>query len=217
MAAFSLPQGEVKESPHAKFMKPQKVGKKPIHKKVAKSANPSRSYGFPCPYCSHPRTYVLKQSGNVDPLNYYYRRRRICFKCAEAPNAKPQDGRFTTRELIVVQSELIVVKSDGTREPWDRKKLKRSIEAAFAKRHITPERLQRILFGIEDILDRRNDEKDNIQAAKGMYIAVPSKRIGAMVLNSLKELDQVAYLRYASIFFRFQSTDDYQTLIDGLL
>lgn len=171
---------------------------------------------IPCPFCGHDKTYVINSRGVAS--NPVIRRRRICYNCNDAD---PNTGKFTTYERIEIVSSMVVIKNDGKREPFKREKLERSLKLAFTKRNLSAERLDRVINSIISALDVHSQkESTKVHASKtptrDQYITVPSKRIGAMCLSSLKDLDHIAYTRYASIFFKFHSLDNYQTLIDSL-
>lgn len=195
-----------------KVPKPRK--KKAFREQKTIDPNASRVHGFPCPFCGNNKTYILNQSGLWKSKTYQYRRRRICYTCADAHPENKLTGRFTTYESITTLSEVVVIKADGSHEPWNRAKLKASIEKCFAKRIISADRLGRIVVNIEMAIALR---ADGSKTAPNQTVAIASNKVGAMVLNSLKELDQVAYMRYASVFFKMVSVDSYQTLIDSLI
>ena len=122
------------------------------------------------------------------------RRRRFCANCGQ---------RFTTIERTQLR-ELTVVKSDGRRVPFDREKLARSIRIALRKRPIQEERIERIVNGIVRQLES-SGESD-----------IPSKQIGELVMDTLRELDQVAYVRFASVYRNFREAKDFEDFIGSL-
>jgi len=116
------------------------------------------------------------------------RRRRQCEGCA---------ARFTTFERIQLR-ELYVLKSEDKREPFDREKLIRSVSIAARKRPIDPVRLEKLVSGIQRQLETQGENE------------VPAKRIGEMVMEGLKGLDSVAYIRFASVYKDFREARDFE-------
>ena len=145
-----------------------------------------------CPFCGHEDTQV-KDSRPADDGSAI-RRRRLCGNCGQ---------RFTTVERVQLR-ELTVLKSDGRRVPFDRDKLARSIRIAMRKRPVDDERIERIVNGIVRQLES-SGESD-----------VPSERIGRLVMEGLKNLDEVAYVRFASVYRNFRDTEDFKTVLDEL-
>ena len=142
-----------------------------------------------CPFCGSEDTQV-KDSRPVDDGGAI-RRRRQCPACG---------ARFTTFERVQLR-ELLVVKKDGRRLPFDRDKLVRSISIATRKRGIDDEQIERIVTGIV----RRIETSGEIE--------VPSTRIGELAMESLGQLDEVAYIRFASVYRAFQDVDDFRDVI----
>ena len=138
-----------------------------------------------CPYCGSSDTQV-KDSRPTDD-NSAIRRRRICGECA---------GRFTTFERVQLR-ELTVVKRSGRRTPFDREKLLRSIEIATRKRAIDPEQVDRMVNGITRQLESMGETE------------ISSEVVGELVMKALKALDDVAYVRYASVYRDFRETKDF--------
>ncbi|MGH8165562.1 MAG: transcriptional regulator NrdR, partial [Rhodanobacteraceae bacterium] len=122
------------------------------------------------------------------------RRRRSCGNCGQ---------RFTTIERVQLR-ELTVIKSDGRRVPFDRDKLARSIRTALRKRPVQEERIERIVNGIVRNLEA-SGETD-----------IPSKQIGEQVMEVLKEVDAVAYVRFASVYRDFREAKDFETFLGQL-
>ena len=145
-----------------------------------------------CPFCGHEDTQVkdsrLSESGAA------IRRRRVCISCGQ---------RFTTIERVQLR-ELTVIKSDGRRVPFDRDKLARSIRIALRKRPIQEERIERIVNGIVRQLEA-SGESD-----------IPSKQIGELVMETLKEVDAVAYVRFASVYRNFREAKDFEAFVGEL-
>ena len=145
-----------------------------------------------CPHCSHPDDHVIDsrpvENGSV------IRRRRECLSCAR---------RFTTYERLEV-IPLVVLKSDNRREPFDRAKLREGILVACKKRNITVEQVERLVTDVETSLQ------------EDFVMEVPSKAIGDMVLAKLKDLDPVAYIRFASVYRQFSDMDTFLNEVKGL-
>ena len=138
-----------------------------------------------CPFCSSDTDKVVdsRSSKNGESI----RRRRECQKCNQ---------RFTTYEYIEEVS-LNVIKSDGSREPFDRKKLLRGITISCAKRPIPTERLDEITDQISREVEKRGEREIN------------SKIIGEIVMSHLKQLDEVAYVRFASVYRKFRDKSEF--------
>ena len=145
-----------------------------------------------CPFCGHADTQVKDSRPTED--GSAIRRRRFCTSCGQ---------RFTTVERVQLR-ELTVVKSDTRRVPFDRDKLARSIRVALRKRPIQEERIERIVNGIVRQLEA-SGESD-----------IPSKQIGELVMETLKEVDAVAYVRFASVYRDFREAKDFEAFIGGL-
>ena len=145
-----------------------------------------------CPFCGHDDTQV-KDSRPTDDGSAI-RRRRFCGGCGQ---------RFTTIERVQLR-ELTVLKADGRRVPFDREKLGRSIRIALRKRPVQEERLERIVNGIVRQLEA-SGEND-----------IPSKQVGEMVMETLKEVDAVAYVRFASVYRNFREAKDFEAFLGSL-
>jgi len=145
-----------------------------------------------CPYCGSLDTQV-KDSRPTDDSSAI-RRRRICPDCG---------GRFTTFERVQLR-ELLVVKRSGRRVPFDRDKLERSVEVALRKRSVDPERVERMLNGIVRQLESMGDAE------------VSSETVGELVMEGLKGLDDVAYVRFASVYKNFREAKDFGAILDKL-
>jgi len=145
-----------------------------------------------CPFCSNDDTQVKDSRPTED--NTAIRRRRYCPACA---------SRFTTFERIQLR-ELTVVKSAGQRVPFDRDKLERSILIATRKRPVDPNRIDRMINAIVRQLES-SGESD-----------IPSKMIGEMVMEALASLDQVAYVRFASVYRNFREAKDFEEFVGQL-
>ena len=145
-----------------------------------------------CPYCTSTNSQV-KDSRPIDE-HAAIRRRRVCDDCG---------GRFTTFERVQLK-ELIVVKRSGRREPFERDKLARSIEVAVRKRAVTPERLERLVTGLVRQLESVSEGE------------VTTDAIGGLVMEALKGLDGVAYVRFASVYKDFKQARDFHEVLSEL-
>ena len=145
-----------------------------------------------CPFCGHEDTQVKDSRPTED--SSAIRRRRFCTNCGQ---------RFTTIERVQLR-ELTVVKSDNRRVPFDRDKLGRSIRIALRKRPIQEERIERIVNGIVRQLEA-SGEAD-----------IPSQQIGELVMETLKEVDPVAYVRFASVYRNFREAKDFEAFLGKL-
>ncbi|MBO9560618.1 MAG: transcriptional repressor NrdR [Caulobacter sp.] len=138
-----------------------------------------------CPFCGHMESQVKDSRPSEDGAAI--RRRRLCPECG---------GRFTTFERVQLR-ELTIVKRSGRRSPFDREKLVRSISLAMQKRPVDPERIERMVNGIVRQLESQGETE------------LPSSAVGEMVMKALKSLDDVAYVRYASVYRDFRETSDF--------
>jgi transcriptional repressor NrdR len=145
-----------------------------------------------CPYCGNPDTQVKDSRPSED--NTAIRRRRVCPDCG---------GRFTTFERVQLR-ELTVVKKNGRRVPFDRDKLMRSVQVALRKRAVDPERVERMINGIVRRLESSGDSE------------VPSETIGLLVMEGLRGLDEVAYVRFASVYRNFNDSEDFKAVLGEL-
>ncbi|MDB5594595.1 MAG: transcriptional regulator NrdR [Hyphomicrobiales bacterium] len=145
-----------------------------------------------CPYCASLDTQVKDSRPTEDASAI--RRRRVCPDCA---------GRFTTFERVQLR-ELTVLKKSGRRVPFDRDKLMQSLSIALRKRAVDPERVERMVNGIVRQLESQGEGE------------IPSGRIGELVMEGLKSLDGVAYVRFASVYRNFREARDFGTIIDEL-
>src|SRR5918993_5694054 len=145
-----------------------------------------------CPYCGSLDTQV-KDSRPMDDSSAI-RRRRICPDCG---------GRFTTVERVQLR-ELTVVKRSGRRVLFERDKLQRSIDVALRKRPVEPERVERMINGVVRQLESLSDGE------------VPSETVGELVMEGLKGLDDVAYVRFASVYKNFREARDFEEILGKL-
>jgi transcriptional repressor NrdR len=145
-----------------------------------------------CPFCGHDDTQVKDSRPAED--GSAIRRRRACGSCGQ---------RFTTVERVQLR-ELTVVKADGRRVPFDRDKLIRSIRLALRKRPVQEERMERMVTGIVRQLEATGDGE------------VASRQLGELVMETLREVDEVAYVRFASVYRDFKQARDFETFLDQL-
>jgi transcriptional repressor NrdR len=145
-----------------------------------------------CPYCGSTNTQVKDSRPSED--HAAIRRRRICSECS---------GRFTTFERVQLR-ELTVVKKSGRRVPFDRDKLMRSLQIALRKRTVDPERVERMGSGIVRRLENMGEGD------------IKSQTIGRLVMEGLKGLDDVAYVRFASVYKNFHEARDFEALLGEL-
>ncbi len=145
-----------------------------------------------CPFCGHDDTQVKDSRPTEDGAAI--RRRRYCPACGQ---------RFTTVERTQLR-ELTVVKSDGRRVPFDRDKLARSIRIALRKRPVDDDRIERIVNSIQRQLETSGESE------------IPSKMIGEMVMDVLRDLDPVAYVRFASVYRDFREAKDFERFVGAL-
>jgi transcriptional repressor NrdR len=138
-----------------------------------------------CPFCGHAESQVKDSRPSEDGAAI--RRRRACPECG---------GRFTTFERVQLR-ELTILKRSGRRSPFDREKLVRSISLAMQKRPVDAERVDRMINGIVRQLESMGETE------------LPSSIVGEMVMKALKALDDVAYVRYASVYRDFKETSDF--------
>jgi transcriptional repressor NrdR len=139
-----------------------------------------------CPFCGHDDSQVKDSRPTED--NSAIRRRRQCEGCG---------GRFTTFERIQLR-ELTVVKSEGKREPFDREKLERSLRVACRKRPVDAAQIEKLASGIQRQLETLGEAE------------IDSKRIGEFVMDGLKAVDAVAYIRFASVYKEFTEAKDFE-------
>jgi transcriptional repressor NrdR len=143
-----------------------------------------------CPFCGHEETQVKDSRPTED--NSAIRRRRFCPSC---------NARFTTFERVQLR-ELTVIKKLGKRESFDRDKLFRSIEKAVRKRPVESERVERLVSSIVRRLESMGETE------------IDSKQIGQLVMEGLKTLDAVAYVRFASVYRNFREVNDFEKFVD---
>lgn len=146
-----------------------------------------------CPFCGHKEDKVIDSRSSEEGRSI--RRRRECLKCRR---------RFTTYENIE-EATLMVIKKDGRREPFDRKKLLAGITKACEKRPVSTQQLEGLLDKIEYTLQSKFEKE------------VESPAIGELVMELLYELDEVAYVRFASVYRQFKDINQFMKELKGLL
>jgi len=145
-----------------------------------------------CPFCGDKETQVKDSRPAEDSVAI--RRRRFCQACG---------GRFTTFERVQLR-ELIVVKSDGKKEDFNRDKLARSVNISLRKRNITAEKVDQMINGIVRRLESSGEAE------------IESNTIGQTVMDALASIDAVAYVRFASVYNDFQEANDFETFISNI-
>jgi len=143
-----------------------------------------------CPYCSNNDLKVTDKRESPNGI----RRRRECLKCGK---------RFTTYERIE-KDDLYVIKKDGRRERFEREKLESGIHKAFEKRPVAKEKIEKMIEEVEEQL-RKKGKKE-----------IGSSVIGEIVMKKIKKLDNVAYIRFASVYMEFQNIKDFKSEINNL-
>ena len=146
-----------------------------------------------CPFCGDQESKVVDSRHSEDGLSI--RRRRECLNCQR---------RFTTYEVVESQP-IIVVKKNGSRQPFDRNKILNSMMRAFDKRKVSVEELERITTEIEQTIQNTLERE------------VSTDKIGEMVMERLKPMDQVAYIRFASVYRKFQDVTGFINEINKVL
>lgn len=145
-----------------------------------------------CPYCGDPDTQVKDSRPTEDETAI--RRRRVCAACGR---------RFTTFERVQLR-DLVVVKRSGRRVPFDRDKLARSVEVALRKRPVEPEAIEQMVSRVVRKLESAGEPE------------VTSEMIGEAVIEELREIDSVAYVRFASVYRNFREARDFEELLGEL-
>jgi transcriptional repressor NrdR len=145
-----------------------------------------------CPFCQHDASKVIDTTHDS---HGGIRRRRECLKCGQ---------RFSSYERHIMATPLII-KQDGTREEFDRQKLERGIRISCAKRPVSAEAIERLIGQVEAELQKQGKPE------------VSSRIVGDLVIRGLKELDQIAYIRYAIVYLRLSDLRALRSEIDRLL
>lgn len=137
-----------------------------------------------CPYCFHKESKVTDKRESSDGI----RRRRECLKCGK---------RFTTYEKIALE-DLYIIKKDGRREKFDREKLERGVNKAFEKRPVPKEKIDKMINEIEEQIRKRGKKE------------IKTSDMGELVMKKIKKIDNVAYIRFASVYRDFQDINDFK-------
>ncbi len=150
-----------------------------------------------CPFCAHDDSQVKDSRPTED--NTAIRRRRQCTQCG---------ARFTTFERVQLR-DITVVKSgiegeEGRRQPFDRSKIEQSVVLACRKRDVSREKIDQLVSGIQRQVETAGDSE------------VPSQRIGEMVMDGLRQLDSVAYIRFASVYRDFNEARDFEEFASAI-
>jgi len=145
-----------------------------------------------CPYCGADDSQVKDSRPAEDSA--VIRRRRVCVQCG---------GRFTTFERVQLR-ELTVTKKSGRRVPFERDKLMRSVQVALRKRPVEPDQVERMVSGIVRQLESRGEAE------------IPAEQIGLLIMEGLRNLDDVAYVRFASVYRDFREAKDFEAFVGGL-
>lgn len=145
-----------------------------------------------CPFCGHADTQVKDSRPSEDGLTI--RRRRYCPEC---------NSRFTTFERVQLR-ELTVLKKNGERRMFDRDKLARSVGIALRKRPVAPEQIEQLITRITQKLESLGESE------------IPTSLIGKIIMEELKKIDTVAYIRFASVYRDFREAKDFEDIVDEL-
>jgi transcriptional repressor NrdR len=145
-----------------------------------------------CPFCGSDDTQVKDSRPTED--NATIRRRRYCPSCG---------SRFTTFERVQLR-ELTVVKKNGDKAPFDRDKVMRSLKIALRKRPVDEDKIERVVNGIQRRLETLGETE------------IPTKVVGEMIMDNLRDLDTIAYVRFASVYRNFRETKDFEEFIGEL-
>ena len=145
-----------------------------------------------CPFCGHADTQVKDSRPSEDSMTI--RRRRYCPEC---------NSRFTTFERVQLR-ELTVVKKNGERRLFDRDKLARSLQLALRKRPVTSEQIEQLVTRITQKLESIGENE------------IPTQMIGTTIMDELKNLDHIAYIRFASVYKDFREAKDFENIVGEL-
>jgi transcriptional repressor NrdR len=146
-----------------------------------------------CPFCSYKEDKVVDSRATQDEVAI--RRRRECLRCGK---------RFTTYEYIEEPS-IMVIKKDGRRQPFDRKKVLAGIMKACEKRPISMDKMEDVIIQVERAIQKKVGKE------------VPTSKIGELVMEKLKELDEVAYVRFASVYRQFKDVGQFMDELKGII
>ena len=158
-----------------------------------RAQSPKRNNFMKCPSCGYSETKVIDSRLNTDGTSV--RRRRECLQC---------EKRFTTYEYVE-QVPLLVVKRDGRRQPFDRKKIIVGLMKACEKRPVSVDKMEEITGEIARAVQRKYDRE------------VDSKEIGELIMEKLAALDEVAYVRFASVYRQFRDVNQFMSELQGML
>ncbi len=142
-----------------------------------------------CPFCGETDTQVKDSRLNLD--NNTIKRRRFCSSC---------NSRFTTYERIEMQ-ELVVIKKDGSKRPFDRQKLLKSVTLATRKRPINTDQVEKVVNNITQKIEQLGE------------VEIESKKIGHLAIEELAKLDDVSYIRFASVYHDFSNIQDFENFL----
>ena len=145
-----------------------------------------------CPFCKHDETKVIDSRNSQD---FSIRRRRECLECSR---------RFTTYERIE-ESPIKVIEQDGSRVPFDRNRIRAGIEKACYKRPVSNEQIDQVVSEVEAAI-----YEDGLRE-------LPSRQIGELVFSALRDLDKVAFVRFASVYREFQDVNDFVDELQPIL
>ncbi|MFC1807682.1 transcriptional regulator NrdR [Candidatus Omnitrophota bacterium] len=146
-----------------------------------------------CPYCGHSEDKVVDSRSSSE--NDSIRRRRECIKCQR---------RFTTYEYIE-EMPLMVIKKNGQRQPYDRHKLQSGVLKACEKRPVSVSSIEQLVDNVERNLQKKNDKE------------IKSSQIGEMIMKKLQAVDEVAYVRFASVYREFKDVTEFMKELKGML
>lgn len=146
-----------------------------------------------CPYCGRDHDRVIDSRSSEG--GHVVRRRRQCEECHK---------RFTTYERVEETNRLVVVKRDGTRVPFSRENILKGVQAACGKRAVAEEAKTRLVDEVEEEIHRTYDRE------------VDSRRIGELVASKLRDLDEIAYVRFASEYYQFRNVGDIMSQLEEL-
>lgn len=147
-----------------------------------------------CPYCGETRDKVVDSRSSKEGAAT--RRRRECVSCGR---------RFTTYEYVE-QFQVAVIKKDKRREPYDRQKLLNGIVSSCKKRPISPSEIEQVVDRIEQLIEKEQSKGE-----------IPSILIGEFVMNELSKIDQIAYIRFASVYRDFKTTEEFISQVSKLV
>lgn len=157
-----------------------------------------------CPFCGHNETKVVDSRDTND--GKAIRRRRECEKC---------QARFSTYEEMEIM-KLAVIKRDGSRQDYDRQKIEIGIRKALEKRPVSEEKIGKVIGDIEYEIQSKEPARNASHNEAGGSNEITSKDIGKIVLDKIKEIDDVGYLRFASVYKSFKSADSFRKEVEKM-